>query len=333
MMVCMDQIIDNLYLGGIAGAFDPDYLRGRGITHILSLLDRPLPEEHVCNFKYMFVYALDLYDTDLLQEMEKSLAFIDEGIRDGAVLVHCQAGASRSATVVAAYVMRRFSMDTLTAMELLKKQRSIVKPNEGFLRQLDLFQVMGWHVDEKHQEFRRYILSKVAVQSKSGFKNAIPASVYRSESALQPSVEKVYRCKKCRQTLFHTSALMIHGKGQGESAFDWRSKRQIEANGDEVAEAEVENCQASLFIEPIEWMKGQIETVEGKLSCPKCKAKLGSFVWYGQRCPCGAWAAPAFHIQTSKVDALQEATSAKVVQPFRPSVTLTSHMRGTEAPL
>ena len=73
-----------------------------------------------------------------------------------------------------------------------------------------------------------------------------------------------------RRTLFHSSALMVHRKGQGESAFDWRSKvpasqrkemMDVNDNDDE----KEENCEVSLFVEPIEWMKGQIETVEGKV--------------------------------------------------------------------
>ena len=88
MMVCMDKILDKLYLGGISGTFDPAYLHGRGITHILSLLDRPMPEELISSFKYKYVYALDLYDTDLLQDLEECLKFVAEGRNNGGVLVH-----------------------------------------------------------------------------------------------------------------------------------------------------------------------------------------------------------------------------------------------------
>ena len=87
-MVCMDKIIDRLYLGGISGTFDPAYLHERGITHILSLLDRPMPAELVDGFKYKHVYALDLYDTDLLQDLEECLKFVEEGRQNGGVLVH-----------------------------------------------------------------------------------------------------------------------------------------------------------------------------------------------------------------------------------------------------
>jgi hypothetical protein len=87
-MVCMNQIIDKLYLGGIAGTFDPSQLLDKGITHILSILEHPIPDDLLKDFKYKFVYALDLYDTDLLQELEECLTFIEDGIKEGVVLVH-----------------------------------------------------------------------------------------------------------------------------------------------------------------------------------------------------------------------------------------------------
>lgn len=52
-----------------------------------------------------------------------------------------------------------------------------------------------------------------------------------------------------------------------------------------------------------------------QLNCPKCKMKLGSFIWYGERCPCGAWVAPAFHIQRTKVD---EVWPRSLLTPNRP---------------
>ena len=71
---------------------------------------------------------------------------------------------------------------------------------------------------------------------------------------------------------------MSHKKGQGESAFDWRSKvpahqRQAwrDGKGDDNDEAmEEEDCELSLFVEPIEWMKGQVEMVEGKVRYSIC---------------------------------------------------------------
>lgn len=48
--------------------------------------------------------------------------------------------------------------------------------------------------------------------------------------------------------------------------------------------------------------------VEGKLNCPKCSFKLGSYSWYGMPCSCGTWVCPSFSIHKSRVD----------VEPSRP---------------
>ncbi|XP_025112847.1 dual specificity protein phosphatase 12-like [Pomacea canaliculata] len=318
MDVNCDAVLDNLYLGGIQGPFNSEILRSQGITHILSILDRPLLAELVEGFKYKFIYALDLYDTDLLQDMEECLEFIEQGRQEGSVLVHCQAGASRSATIVIAYLMRACHMARDEALSFVKKQRPIVNPNQGFLEQLQLFENMGCRVDRSHEEFRMYTLNKLAIRIKSGVhKEAIPANIYVSETASKSSEDIVYKCRKCRRPLFRQSVVLSHKKGEGESAFDWRSKIPPKASEmkPENLEAELEaKCDISLFVEPIEWMKGKIEHMEGKLSCPKCSAKLGSFVWYGERCPCGAWVAPAFHIQRNKVDEVKPHAVAPIPQ-------------------
>ena len=42
--------------------------------------------------------------------------------------------------------------------------------------------------------------------------------------------------------------------------------------------------------------------VDGKLLCPKCAVRLGSYTWSGMQCSCGAWVAPAIQVVKSKVD-------------------------------
>lgn len=41
---------------------------------------------------------------------------------------------------------------------------------------------------------------------------------------------------------------------------------------------------------------------EGKLLCPRCESKVGSWSWVGSKCSCGAWIVPAYQIVKSKVD-------------------------------
>ena len=56
--------------------------------------------------------------------------------RGGKVLVHCQAGVSRSATIVTAYIMKHSILSMLEAYKYVKSRRSIVAPNFNFMGQL-----------------------------------------------------------------------------------------------------------------------------------------------------------------------------------------------------
>lgn len=71
---------------------------------------------------------------------EQACAFIEEARQSkGSVLVHCVCGVSRSTTLCCAYLMKHHSMTVEQALVQLRTRRHIIQPNNGFLRQLVLY--------------------------------------------------------------------------------------------------------------------------------------------------------------------------------------------------
>lgn len=126
---------DFLYLGS-QDCVDPEVIQNYKFTHILSV-GIPLPEGHSNEVISLYVPCLDLPETILTNVLLISNEFIGTAKEhNGKVLVHCNAGVSRSATLVMGYliVICGFSFDD--AYDLVKSKRSCVRPNDGFLKQL-----------------------------------------------------------------------------------------------------------------------------------------------------------------------------------------------------
>ncbi|GBP00334.1 Dual specificity protein phosphatase MPK-4 [Eumeta japonica] len=144
----LHEIVPDLYLGNAAAACDRRLLSYLNMTHILTIQARRLPKSahRDLNITCMFVKAHDSPDTYLLPYFPLTNKFIDEGIGRGKVLVHCHYGVSRSATLVIAFLMRKYEMSFERAFSYVKYKRKFINPNHGFIIQLKEYERMGYDV-------------------------------------------------------------------------------------------------------------------------------------------------------------------------------------------
>ncbi|XP_039975144.1 protein phosphatase Slingshot homolog 3 isoform X2 [Xiphias gladius] len=133
------KIFDYLYLGSEWNAANFEELQKNNIGYILNVtreIDNFFPES--CT--YMNIRVYDVEATDLLSHWTDTYNFINTARKSGqAVLVHCKMGVSRSASTVIAYAMKQQRWPLDVALAYVRERRSIVKPNEGFMKQLQTY--------------------------------------------------------------------------------------------------------------------------------------------------------------------------------------------------
>jgi len=139
---CASQILPRLYLSDLSTVSDGETLDLLGITHILSVLDFSL-ENIPPKYTRLHIPLPDLFTTDILSQLPRTTEFIRNALDEGPntkVLVHCMMGISRSATVVCAYLIATLGMTAKEAITFTKSQRSVIRPNNGFVRQLNEYE-------------------------------------------------------------------------------------------------------------------------------------------------------------------------------------------------
>lgn len=128
------SVLPGLFMGSQDVAQNETLLQNHGITHVLSI---GIQVNQMPGFNYTFIEVLDIPEFDMKLVFERCFLLIDSVRNSGGVIfVHCNAGVSRSAAVVIAYVMKFKKLSYLEAFDVLKKERPCIKPNEGFVKQL-----------------------------------------------------------------------------------------------------------------------------------------------------------------------------------------------------
>lgn len=103
----MNQILPFLYLGDCRAILNPVTLISKSITHVLSIRQsRAYIHEQHLPIQHAQIFLDDSEETYLLDSVNAAMEFLEDAIEaGGTVLVHCQEGRSRSASIVIAYRM------------------------------------------------------------------------------------------------------------------------------------------------------------------------------------------------------------------------------------
>jgi len=157
-----NQVYPGIFLGDAPTALSTSKLNQLGITHVLNTAQAPTVAQyppsqspklqnwglvggfvrtsqayykHV-NMEFLGFPAYDTITFNLSQFFYEAADFIDKALKSGGqVIVHCHAGISRSATIVAAFLMIKRNMTAQEAIKVIRSHRPI-RPNNGFLQQL-----------------------------------------------------------------------------------------------------------------------------------------------------------------------------------------------------
>ncbi|XP_005384409.1 PREDICTED: protein phosphatase Slingshot homolog 3 isoform X2 [Chinchilla lanigera] len=134
------RIFPHLYLGSEWNAANLEELQRNRVSHILNMareIDNFFPDR----FIYYNVRLWDEESAQLLPHWKETHRFIEAARAQGTrVLVHCKMGVSRSAATVLAYAMKQYGWSLEQALLHVQELRPIVRPNPGFLRQLQTYQ-------------------------------------------------------------------------------------------------------------------------------------------------------------------------------------------------
>lgn len=141
------EIFTYLFIGNERDASSQETLKELGITHILNVTSH-IPFHFEDSMTCKRLQASDSGSQNLKQYFDEAVSFIESvRLNNGRVLVHCQAGVSRSPTIVMAYIIAVHGQSLKDAFSYVHSRRSIISPNLNFMGQLLEFSQRNNHSD------------------------------------------------------------------------------------------------------------------------------------------------------------------------------------------
>jgi len=131
-----DRVLQRVFLGDKGDGQAEWQIQKLGITHVLNVHNSCRFPSDDCGYEYLHQPMSDGGQDDLIQFLPKVLPFLCQGAAAGGVLVHCQMGVNRSATVVMCYLMLHQQFSLRRAFLHTQAIRPQVNPHELYFEQM-----------------------------------------------------------------------------------------------------------------------------------------------------------------------------------------------------
>eukprot|EP01122_Echinamoeba_exundans_P011676 TRINITY_DN4724_c0_g1_i1.p1 TRINITY_DN4724_c0_g1~~TRINITY_DN4724_c0_g1_i1.p1 ORF type:complete len:565 (+),score=77.65 TRINITY_DN4724_c0_g1_i1:96-1790(+) len=161
-----DEVVPGLFIGSLSSARNLWALYALGISHIINASYHQSDVKIPSVFTYKCLNLQDSHNQPLFGLLPEIVEQISSIIASGGkCLVHCQAGISRSAALVLAFLMSKRQMSLDRAYELLRSCRPVASPNLHFWSELQRFEQF---LSRTHNSFHDHLADVSPLPTQQG---------------------------------------------------------------------------------------------------------------------------------------------------------------------
>ncbi|SCV71802.1 BQ2448_4496 [Microbotryum intermedium] len=176
----MHQVMSNLWIGDYIASQHAELLQKHKIKLVVAAMRQGY--EALPGVTLHRVPVDDTASANIIEHfVPVSKAIASARFKSQGVLVHCQAGVSRSSALVAAYLMKEMDLTVEQALARIRKARAQIEPSDFFMLQLELFERCNceWN-PVKYAEERRFLMSFAQNEIMGGASPSIVLAYYPS---------------------------------------------------------------------------------------------------------------------------------------------------------
>lgn len=130
------HIIDNIYLGSAFNAASYYKLKETYNIKIIMNITNEITNYYPDDFEYKNYSVLDINEDSIEKYFDDSYNFINNNLHliedNHNILIHCFMGASRSASIITFYLMKKYGKTFDEALDFIQNKRKIVNINTTF---------------------------------------------------------------------------------------------------------------------------------------------------------------------------------------------------------